>query len=141
VKKDSGDKAKSLPPVARADLIQLVRETLSISARDAREILDGLLQAIQEALDRGDDVRLPGLGKLESRVAPARVGRNPRTGESTAIKAQKKPFFVPSPSLRKRLAQTYGLSDENSGDLASQNGQIAPDSAPPRKFRDEGPAA
>jgi DNA-binding protein HU-beta len=85
---------------------------LSISARDAGEILDCFLLATREVLDEGREVRWPHFGRIGIRVTPAREGRNPKTGQKTAIAAQKKAYFVPSVGLRKRLYATWGLTGE-----------------------------
>ncbi|MDR2141679.1 MAG: HU family DNA-binding protein [Deltaproteobacteria bacterium] len=91
------------PVLTRAELIQLARHTLSLSARDCGALLDSFLQAIKETLDRGEEARLPHLGRFGLRWTPQRPGRNPKTGEPIQIPAKKRVTFSPSPSLRKRL--------------------------------------
>lgn len=62
-----------------------------------------LLAVISEALAGGNEVRLPGLGVLMVRTSPARMGRNPRTGESIAIPARNRVRFSLAGELRSRL--------------------------------------
>ena len=62
-----------------------------------------LLAVIREALAAGHEVRLPGFGVLMVRTSPARMGRNPRTGESIAIPARNRVRFSLAGELRSRL--------------------------------------
>jgi hypothetical protein len=47
-------------------------------------------------------IRIAGLGILQVRKRPARMGRNPATGEAIKIKASKKVAFRAAKDLRKR---------------------------------------
>jgi len=55
---------------------------------------------IAEALAAGDRVQVTGFGAFECRHRGARMGRNPRTGESIPIAASKSPAFRPGRGLR-----------------------------------------
>ena len=59
-----------------------------------------LLDAIQDALAKGDKVALAGFGMFSVRSRPARTGRNPQTGESIEIGASKSPAFKAGKTLR-----------------------------------------
>ncbi|MDR1578393.1 MAG: HU family DNA-binding protein [Deltaproteobacteria bacterium] len=104
------------PPVlARAELIQLARQTLSLSARDAGEVLDNLIQAISHFLGRGEEIQLANLGGLSVKLTARRRGRNPKTGAFAIVPAQKRIAFSPSPILRKKLL-AYFLAKSTSVD-------------------------
>ena len=62
-----------------------------------------LLAVLREALAQGEVVSLPGLGSFSAVVHAARMGRNPRTGESIAIPARRRVHFKLSRGLRLRL--------------------------------------
>ena len=62
--------------------------------------LDGL---IGRHLKKGDKVRIPGLGILTVRKRPARMGRNPATGEAIKIKASKKVAFRAAKELKESV--------------------------------------
>ena len=55
---------------------------------------------IVEALARGDRVELRGFGAFTVRTREARVGRNPRTGETVSVNEKQVPFFKAGKSLR-----------------------------------------
>jgi DNA-binding protein HU-beta len=54
-------------------------------------------------LKQGDKIRLTGLGILQVRDQPARMGRNPATGESIQIAVSKKIAFRPAKELKEAV--------------------------------------
>lgn len=68
--------------------------------RTAATAVDGLLSTIVETVQAGESVSLTGFGVFESRARAARVGRNPRTGETVAVPAATVPAFRPGTSFR-----------------------------------------
>jgi len=48
-------------------------------------------------------VELRGFGAFSTRQRDARVGRNPRTGESVSVDAKRVPYFKPGKEMRERL--------------------------------------
>ena len=60
---------------------------------------DALIEAIAEALKRGDRVELKGFGSFSVIETKARAGRNPRTGKPVQIPAGRRVRFKPSKSL------------------------------------------
>ena len=55
---------------------------------------------IGEALADGEDVRILGFGTFGTRARPARIARNPRTGENVSVAASTVPVFKPGRPLR-----------------------------------------
>jgi len=74
-----------------------------ISKKQAEAILDDLVTATSQHLQKGDKVRLTGLGILQVRARAARMGRNPATGEAIKIKASKKIAFRPAKELKESV--------------------------------------
>jgi integration host factor subunit beta len=62
-----------------------------------------VLDEIAKALAAGDRVELRGFGAFSVKVRPARVGRNPRTGEAVEVDEKRVPFFRTGKELRERL--------------------------------------
>jgi integration host factor subunit beta len=54
-------------------------------------------------LARGDRVELRGFGAFSVKRRDARVGRNPRTGDSVEVSEKYIPFFKTGKQLRERL--------------------------------------
>ncbi|HWL52431.1 MAG TPA: HU family DNA-binding protein [Chthoniobacteraceae bacterium] len=76
--------AKSL---TKAEFVDELASTLTVSKRDANNFLDALLAiAYRETKKKGEFV-LPGIGKLVKQKRKARKGVNPKTGEAIRIAA------------------------------------------------------
>jgi len=67
------------------------------------ELLNDLVTMIGKHLKKGDKIRFPGLGTFQVRKRPARMGRNPATGEAIKIKASKKVAFRAAKELKEQV--------------------------------------
>lgn len=86
--------------VNKNDLVTAVASTTGLSKSDAAKAVDGVFQAITDALKGGDEVRLVGFGTFAVAERAASEGRNPRTGEKINIPASKQPKFKAGKGLR-----------------------------------------
>ena len=68
--------------------------------KQAEALLSDLVTLATQHLKKGDKIRLTGLGILQVRALPARMGRNPATGEAIKIKASKKVAFRVAKELK-----------------------------------------
>ena len=66
-------------------------------------MVDVILDEIATALEQGNRVELRGFGAFSVRQRDARVGRNPRTGESVEVDEKRVPFCKAGKELRARL--------------------------------------
>jgi DNA-binding protein HU-beta len=66
----------------------------------AASAVDGLLSTIVETVQSGESVSLTGFGVFEARARAARVGRNPRTGQTVAVPAATVPAFRAGTAFR-----------------------------------------
>ena len=67
---------------------------------------------MSQALEKGERLDLRGFGTFRLRQTKARLGRNPRTGESVNIVVKKFPFLKPGKEFAERLnpvAATSGI--------------------------------
>ena len=71
--------------------------------RDVERIVSTIFDEIAAALARGDRVELRGFGAFSVKTRPARVGRNPRTGETVHVAQKFVPYFKTGKDLRERL--------------------------------------
>ncbi len=71
--------------------------------RDVERIVSTIFEEITQALARGDRVELRGFGAFSVKTRPARMGRNPRTGEAVAVEEKHVPYFKTGKDLRERL--------------------------------------
>jgi len=95
--------AAKVPTVSLKQLAAEIAEAHELSKKDAQAILDDTISRITKHLKKGNKIRLTGLGILQVRKRPARMGRNPATGEAIKIKASKKVAFRPSKELKESV--------------------------------------
>jgi DNA-binding protein HU-beta len=73
----------------KSELISRMAELAGVPKAKAERLLDALIQAITEAVERGEAIRLVGFGSFEVVKRAERAGRNPRTREPLKISAKK----------------------------------------------------
>ncbi|MFN3262889.1 MAG: integration host factor subunit beta [Pikeienuella sp.] len=88
----------------KSELIQkLADENPHLFQRDVERIVAAVFDEITDALAHGDRVELRGFGAFSVKQRDARVGRNPRTGESVDVPEKRAPFFKTGKDLRDRM--------------------------------------
>jgi DNA-binding protein HU-beta len=78
-------------------------EAHDLPKKQANAVLEDLVTEIAKNLKKGNRIRIPGLGILQVRKRPARMGRNPATGEAIKIKASKKIAFRAAKDLKESI--------------------------------------
>ncbi len=88
----------------RSELIQIIADqNPHLFQRDVERIVNTVFDEITTAMANGDRVELRGFGAFSVKKRDARVGRNPRTGESVSVNEKHVPFFKTGKLLRDRL--------------------------------------
>lgn len=88
----------------RSELVQKIAdENPHLYHRDVERIVSTIYEEIISAMADGDRVELRGFGAFSVKKREARVGRNPRTGESVPVEEKHVPFFKTGKLLRDRL--------------------------------------
>lgn len=67
-------------------------------------VLASLANVVTDAVANGEEVTLPGIGKLSVAERAARKGRNPSTGEEMDIPAKTVPHFSAAKALKDAVA-------------------------------------
>jgi nucleoid DNA-binding protein len=94
-------------PLTRAEIIQELRDRLSLSGKDAGKILENFLECVSEILEGSGQVSLIGLGRFQIKRTPSRPGRNPKTGHSAEVPAKLRPTFTMSRVLRDKMMECW----------------------------------
>jgi len=90
--------------MTKSELIAfLAEENPHLYQRDVERIVTTIFDEIASALARGDRVELRGFGAFSVKQRDARIGRNPRTGESVQVAAKRVPYFKTGKQLREKL--------------------------------------
>jgi len=90
--------------VIRSELVQLLaQQNPDLSPKEVEKIVMTVFDAITRRLAEGGRVELRGFGAFSTRSRNARVGRNPRTGDTVPVSAKRVPYFKPGKEMRVRL--------------------------------------
>lgn len=95
---------ESNDPIGKTELTADHTSHVSHTTHDPHSSPQKALYAIiREALAQGQKIPLLGIGSLSVELHAARMGRNPRTGESIAIPARRRIHFKAAKGLRELL--------------------------------------
>ena len=79
----------------RRELVAALAERLDIDKRTADAHLTALTETITATVSKGEVVVISGFAKFARVDRPARMGRNPQTGEAIRIKASRRARVTP----------------------------------------------
>ena len=85
-------------------LVEKLSEVIGTTKAEAERAVDCIFDSIVSTLKRGDEVSVAGFGKFISKAKPARMARNPKTGEQVKVAAKKVPKFRPAKGLKDTVA-------------------------------------
>src|SRR6476646_9600550 len=79
----------------RRELVNAISAHTGQNSKDVDAVLAGFTDVVTAVAAKGEPVVLSGFAKFVRRDSPARMGRNPATGEAIKIKASKKARITP----------------------------------------------
>ncbi len=90
--------------MTKSELVEIIADTQGqITRKEAEVVVNTIFTAISDALVDGGRVELRGFGSFTVKKRNARIGRNPKTGESVEVPAKVVPHFKPGKELRERV--------------------------------------
>ncbi len=90
----------------KRDLVECVSAEIGGPRQGAEKAVKAVIDSILDGLDRDGSVTIAGFGTFERKERAARVGRNPRTGESIDIPATSTVGFRPAAALKRAAMPT-----------------------------------
>jgi len=94
---------KAAETVSLKGVFEELAAGFDLQKKQAHLMLDGLVERLTTHLKNGARIRMNGLGILEVKDRPARMGRNPATGEAIQVAASKKVAFRPAKELKEAV--------------------------------------
>ena len=92
--------------MTKSELIaQLAERFPQLVAKDADFAVKMILDAMSDALVRGDRIEIRGFGSFALNYRPPRTGRNPKSGDKVSVPAKWVPHFKAGKELRERVDQ------------------------------------
>jgi DNA-binding protein HU-beta len=79
----------------KRELARAVAVQADVEVKTVATVLEGFTEVVTAVVAKGEPVSIPGFAKFVKVNRPARMGRNPATGESIRIKASKKARITP----------------------------------------------
>ncbi len=74
--------------MTKSEILQQLAEKLGKSKKEVSEFMDAMVAMAYQVTKKEGEFTIPGLGKLVKKNRPARMGRNPATGEQISIPAK-----------------------------------------------------
>lgn len=84
----------------KTELIDALAKRANLTKATAKDVVDGVLAEISDAVVRGEDVAIAGFGSFKTAQRSARAGRNPKTKEAIKIPASTSVRFVAGKALK-----------------------------------------
>ena len=90
--------------MTKSELIaRLAARFPQLVAKDADYAVKMVIDAMSDALSRGDRIEIRGFGSFALNYRPPRVGRNPKSGDKVHVPEKYVPHFKAGKELRERV--------------------------------------
>ena len=91
--------------MTKADLVEQVADAIGrrVTKRECSLVVDAFLDAMKDALARGDHIEIRGFGTFKVRHRKTHTALNPKNGEAVEVPAYDVPAFKPSRLLLRRV--------------------------------------
>src|ERR1700754_3197658 len=98
--------------LTKAEMAERLFTDVGLNKREAKEFVDAFFDAVRDALEKGEQVKLSGFGNFDLRQKNQRPGRNPKTGEEIPISARRVVTFRPGQKLKVRVESYAGSGQQ-----------------------------
>jgi integration host factor subunit beta len=90
--------------MTKSELIEsLIHKQVQLGYRDVELAVRTMLEHMASTLSSGQRIEIRGFGSFSLHYRPARVGRNPKSGDPVMLPAKYVPHFKPGKELRERV--------------------------------------
>ena len=90
--------------MTKSELIEILAgKQAQLGHRDVELAVRTMLEHMAGTLSLGSRIEIRGFGSFSLHYRPARVGRNPKSGEPVMLPAKHVPHFKPGKELRERV--------------------------------------
>ena len=134
----------------KRELAKAVAVQADVELKTVVTVIDGFTDVVTAVVSKGEPVSIPGFAKFVKVNRPARMGRNPATGEAIRIKASKKARITPvkafkdavlAPATAPKLVKgAYPTSDAAVAAAGKSAAPAAAKKAPARAAAKKAPA-
>jgi len=107
----------------KSDLVNILVQRRNITQKQAEETVETIFESMKNALCKGENIEIRGLGAFHVKHYEGYQGRNPKTGEVIPVKPKRGILFRTGKELRDRVNQGVGTplppdddDDDDDGD-------------------------
>jgi integration host factor subunit beta len=87
--------------MTKSEVIErMVMKQTHLPAKDIELTVKHILSLMSESLASGERIEIRGFGSFSLHYRPARIGRNPKTGDPVALSGKHVPHFKPGKDLK-----------------------------------------
>jgi integration host factor subunit beta len=87
----------------KSDLISLLSTRENLTHVQAAQIVDLIFDGFTDALAKNERIEIRGFANFVNRNYETRTGRNPKTGESVAVKPKRLPYFKVGKEMKEKI--------------------------------------
>jgi len=92
----------------KSDLIDMLVQRRGITQKQAEAAVETVFESMKDALCRGENIEIRGLGAFHVKDYQGYQGRNPKTGEVIPVKPKRGLLFRTGKELRDRVNRGAG---------------------------------
>jgi len=92
--------------MTKADFITEIARVLETSRKEARALLEAMLDGMVHAIRRGERVEIRGFGTFSTRIRAPRRGRNPVSGTPMVVSEKRVAWFKPSRQIKESVNES-----------------------------------
>ncbi|SFR49846.1 integration host factor subunit beta [Thiomicrospira sp. ALE5] len=98
--------------MTKSELIELIsRKQTQLTHNDVELAVNQIVDVMIAAMAAGERIEIRGFGSFSLHHRQARLGRNPKTGETVALPEKRVPHFKPGKELRERVDESKFHAD------------------------------
>lgn len=98
--------------MTKSELIELIaRKQTQFAQKDVEIAVNQIVESMIDTLSQGERIEIRGFGSFSLHHRKARVGRNPKTGETVKLDDKRVPHFKPGKALRERVDESKEHTD------------------------------
>lgn len=103
----------------KSDLVNVLVAKKNVTQKQAEATIETIFDSMRDALVRGENIEIRGLGAFHVKHYPGYQGRNPKTGEPIPVKPKRGLLFRAGKELKDRVNKAA----EGPGGSADSGGQ------------------
>jgi integration host factor subunit beta len=110
----------------KSDLINILVVKRGVTQKQAEATIETIFDSMKDALCKGENIEIRGLGAFHVKHYDGYQGRNPKTGEVIPVKPKRGILFRTGKELRDRVNRPELLAKVDAGGSGEDEGQGTP---------------